>query len=207
MNRLLIALLALSLSLIVLPACDGDEPEADDEATEEETEEEETAQESQAQRADGDAVAGEFADVLTQIMGFIGKATNFQCECASEMMGFETAEECLAATGAGQEEGMEEFRDCTAQALASGDAPPAGIEDTIACARNTADQVDECFANVRSEHEDICSEEGTTAFQGCFELVESGLDGCMDEDDEEIEAWMDSVDSEMDLCMAKMMGM
>jgi hypothetical protein len=209
MNRLLVALLALSLSMVALPACDGEEPEADDEATEEEAadEEEETAEEAQAQETGeaGDLVT-EFADVFTSIIGVVGEASDYQCECAPEMMGFESTEECKEAT-ADDGEGQEEFRQCVVDAMAGVEGePPASAQDDLDCARNAVSEVEGCFESFRADHDDLCTEEAAMAFASCGEQMETAFEACEDASDEEDDEWMAAVDDELDSCMAVAMG-
>ena len=206
MNRLLVALLALSLSVVALPACDGDEPEADDEATEEEAEgEEETAEAEQPQEAaGGDDLINEFADVFTSIIAVIGEASDYQCECAPEMMGFESSEECKEATG-DDGEGLDEFRECVVTAMNSVDTePPASAKDNLECARGAVSDVEGCFESFKADHDDLCTEEAAGAFAACGEQMETAFDACEepDEDDE----WMNAVDDQLDECMAVAMG-
>ncbi len=207
MNRLIISLLALSLSLVVLPACDGDDTEADDEAPAEEAADEEVAEEAQAQEAAGDdELIDGFADVFTSIITAFREASNYQCECAPEMMGFNSTEECMDAID-DEGAGLAEFRECVVTAMKSIDGEPsASTRQELECARGAVAEIDGCYESLRADHDDLCTEEAAAAFAACSEQIEKAFSACEAESDDQDDPWMDALDEGLQECMAQAMG-
>lgn len=206
MSRFVKAVLTLLSCVILLSACDQNEPP-------EETDERIEGLEETTQASDSTA-ATDLARFQTQILRFRSQSVLVECTCSLERMGFESTEDCKARIGVWEEEVLNSYEECVTGVFAEAEEPPASTVSLNECFLEANQPVSDCFIRLHNEHDDLCTEEATALYEECTELINSRMEGCMEQIEEtmgqddalaEHEAWSESVYDKANACLDAML--